>query len=347
MLKIIELENFRNHKNLQLELSPVTAIIGKNGVGKSNILEAIYLVSACRSFREDDKRNLVMIDNDFARIRADDLEVFIQSMPTFLLRTKEKGAFRKQSDFIGTKKSVIFSPEMIMLINGSPRLRRRFLDIMISQHERHYLKEVMAFEKVRAERNSLLQKIFEHRAQTDELDFWNKEFINLGQSIVKTRISALKKLNKRLSSLYQSVSGNSKDQLQIEYENSAPEGLEEAIKQNVWREIRSKRSLFGPHRDDLIFHLNDKPMASFASRGECRSAILALKIAELEFLTDEAEKPMLLLDDLFSEFDLDRRSHLSRLIENYQTVLTTTDKSYLDDIKECKIVEIGTEIQRF
>ncbi|MFA6963192.1 MAG: DNA replication and repair protein RecF [Patescibacteria group bacterium] len=340
MLTTIELENFRNHKDFRLELSPVTAIIGKNGVGKSNILEAIYLVSACRSFREDDRRNLVMIGNDFARIKADELEIFIQNAPTFLLRAKENGAFRKQSDFIGTKKSVIFSPEMILLINGSPRLRRRFLDIMISQSERHYLKEVMAFEKVRAERNSLLQKIFEHRAQTDELDFWNKEFISLGQSIVEARLLAIKKLNKRLSSLYRSVSGNPKDKLQIEYENSAPEGLEEAIKQNIWREIRSKRSLFGPHRDDLVFNLNDKPMASFASRGECRSAILALKIAELEFLTDENDKPMLLLDDLFSEFDLDRRSHLSKLIENYQTVLTTTDSSYLVDIKECKVVEL-------
>jgi len=343
MIKRIKLENFRNHPKFELELASVTAIIGKNGAGKSNVLEAIHLVSTCRSFREDDKKNLVMIGNSFARVRADDLEVFIQSIPMLLVRSKEKGVSKKQSDFIGRVKSVIFSPEMILLINGSPRLRRRFLDIMISQRERHYLKEIMAFDKVRSERNSLLQKIFDHHAQVDELAFWTDEFVRLGRSITERRLAAILEINKRLSRLYQSVSGESSDSFEIEYLRSAPEGLAETISQNINREIRAKRSLYGPHRDDLVFHLNDKIMASFASRGECRSAILALKIAELEFLTIDGEKPLLLLDDLFSEFDIERRGHLSRLISDYQTVLTTTDRSYLNDIKECKVVELETE----
>jgi DNA replication and repair protein RecF len=339
----IKLENFRNHLDFETDLGQTTAIIGRNGRGKSNILEAITILSACRSFREEDKRNLVNYDSAYARVTGDSLEVFIQKDPNLLFRAKEKGLVRKQSDYVGLLKSVIFSPESILIVSGSPRLRRRFIDIMISQEDQYYLKNLIQFEKIRKERNSLLTAICERRATEDQLDFWDKEFVEKGESIIAKRLSAIDFLNSKISALYKQISGKDADELMINYENSCgEESLERKMINMRQREIWAKRSLCGPHRDDISFYLNKKEAASFASRGETRSVMLALKIAELNYLEAECEdKPILLLDDLFSEFDADRRGHLSRLVADYQTVMTTTDKKQFPK----ELIEISTFIE--
>lgn len=341
MLKNVTLENFRNHCKYELDLEKTTVLVGPNGVGKSNVLEAISVLSSCRSFREEDKKNLVLNDSDFGRIKGDHLEVFIQKNPTLLVRAKERGVFKKRSLFIGLLKSVVFSPETMSLATGSPRNRRRFLDIMISQKDREYLGALISYEKIRAQRNSLLQRIKERAADESELSFWDTGLISEGNIITQKREEAIIFLNNITSDIYSNISGVKKDLLSISYQKS--ENLEREVKENRQKEIWQGRTLFGPHRDDVMILLNRLSVANFASRGEIRSAVLAVKIAELEFLkNDESNPPILLLDDVYSEFDEERREHLNNIVENYQSVITTTDISHLSGrlLDNAKIIEM-------
>ena len=328
MLKNVILENFRNHEKYDLNLKKTTILVGPNGVGKSNILEAISVLSSCRSFREEDKRNLVSNGKDFGRVKGDELEVFIQKNPSLLLKAKDKGVFKKRSLFIGLLKSVVFSPETMMLATGTPRVRRRFLDMMISQRDQQYLGALIAYEKIRAQRNSLLQRIKERQADEGELSFWDEGLILEGNVVIQKRQEAIDYLNEHISLIYQNISGKKEDVLSIAYQKN--EDFESTVKNNHQKEIWQGCTLFGPHRDDISITLNGLYVANFASRGEIRSAVLAIKIGELEFLTtDQQNLPILLLDDVYSEFDEERREHLNAIVENYQSVITTTDTSHL------------------
>jgi DNA replication and repair protein RecF len=340
MLRHLKLENYRNHCKFELVLDKVTVLVGKNGVGKSNVLEAISVLSSCRSFREEDKRNLVNSDCAFGRVQGDNLEVFIQKEPISLMKVKENGIIKKQSAFVGLLKSVVFSPETMALATGSPKIRRKFLDLMVSQKDRDYLASLIDYEKIKVQRNSLLQRIRDGAAYEDELDFWDEGLVKEGKAITKKREQAISFLNNCIGEIYRNISGVSTDSLDITYQK-ALENLD-LLKENHQKEIWQGRTLFGPHRDDFLINLNNRSAASFASRGEARSVILALKMGELKFLDNEENEPILLLDDVFSEFDEIRRSHLGKLISDYQTVITTTDKGYLSGwpMGQAKIIEI-------
>lgn len=343
MLKKLTLENFRNHQNFELGLESKTVIIGENGAGKSNIVEAISLLSFGRSYREEDKKYLVNQQSDYARVVSNDLEIFLQKSPSFLMKIKEKGVFKKQSEVVGRIRAVVFAPETVSLIVDSPKSRRKFLDILISQKDRNYLRSLIRYEKVRKEKNSLLKLIQEKRGQKEELEFWNEELVKSSEVIIQKREEAVGFLNQLLSSIYQKISGYSEDVLSINYLANAKDSLKEVLAQNKEREIYAGLSLFGPHRDDLEFTLNNLNIINFASRGELRSAILAIKLAEAKYLTEENENtPIILLDDIFSEFDQKRREHLLSAIENFQVLITTTDEKYLinDFFKEAKIVNL-------
>ncbi len=350
MLKNIKLTNFRNHSKFELDLERITIIIGPNGVGKSNILEAVGMLSFCRSFREDDRRNLIAEGQEYSRIEGDSLEFFMQRSPRLSVKVKEKGSARKSSEFIGILPSVIFSPETMAVVTGTPGERRRFLDSMISQEDKDYYEALIAFNKVRKQRNNLLERIATGQASAPELDFWNSEFVRYANILERKREEAIKYINQYLSGLYQDICGG-EAALSIEYLKSSEGDLLQKIEVNKRREISAGNSLYGPHRDDLEFLLNGKNAANFASRGEIRSVTLALKVGELKFIEESNKKsifkkakysPILLLDDVFSEFDPSRRSHLGMLIDKYQALITTTEIDHLssDLIASSKVVEL-------
>jgi len=381
MLKHIELTNFRNHKHFAADLNNTSILIGLNASGKTSVLEAISLVSAGRSFRTDDKKNLVNLETDYARVIVycsslsseleinlsensknssrpstsndiRELEVFIQKNPRLLMQAKDRGVKKKLSDFIGTLKSVVFSPETIDIIRGAPAERRRFLDIMISQNDKQYLRALSEYTKVRRQRNGLLEIIKLGRSQESDLIFWDNELAKQGSIITKKRVEAIEFLNNLLTDIYKEISGQKSAKLLLTYHNSAGDNLAQKFAQNRAREIAYGATIYGPHRDELEFKLNNVNMQQFASRGELRSAILALKIGEVKFLEQESNKttslqekpasPILLLDDIFSEFDAERRGHLNRLILQCQSVITTTDKEHLTEgiFKKAKIIEL-------
>jgi len=191
MLKHIELENFRNHQKFRADLNNTSIFIGLNASGKTSILEAISLVSSGRSFRTDDKKNLVNYNTDYARVVVDTLEIFIQKNPRLLIQAKRAGVKKKLSEFIGTLQSVVFSPETIDIIIGAPADRRRFLDIMISQSDKEYLQALSQYTKVRRQRNGLLELIKQGRAKISELDFWDIELEKYGRIITKKELKQL------------------------------------------------------------------------------------------------------------------------------------------------------------
>jgi len=340
MLNKLELENFRNHRALTLKLDNLTVITGPNGAGKTNILEALVLLSFCRSFREEDKKNLINRKESFARIIADNLEAVLLREPRFSMRVKYKGAAKKLADFIGTLPAVVLSPEMIAIINGAPGEKRRFLDVMLVQTDREYLLALSQLKKVRYGRNILLQKIARREGSRQELKFWNEKFLELSSVITTARKEAVLYIEKDIPNIYRTISGNREDDLELEYINNYTGELKEVLEQNLEREIATGNSMFGPHRDDLKFTINSMLAENFASRGELKSILLTLKITELNFLkrynkkralVEERLSPLLLLDDVFSEFDAGRREHLLSLISDFQTVITTADKKSLPE----------------
>lgn len=339
MISHLKIEHFRNHNKYSLDLDQTTVLIGKNGIGKTNILEAITLISFGRSFREEDRKNLIMFDADWARVTLDDYEIFMQKHPRLLTQIKQRGVAKRMSEVVGHLPSVVFSPETLNIINGDPGDRRRFLDIAISQIDRLYLKNLSAYTKVRRQRNKLLERISEGLAGESELSYWDQQLANYGDAITAKRKEAVLQFNHKLSGYYQTISGDGKSEVAIEYHAKAGESLIKKLQDHRHSEIASKSTIFGPHRDDLTFKIGSRDMAHYASRGESRSAILALKVAELDYLESERQKypevydsdirPILLLDDVYSEFDADRRSHLAKLIANYQSLITTTDIAHL------------------
>lgn len=352
MVKKLKLENFRNHSKYELELSQTTILIGKNGKGKTNILESMTLISFGRSFREDDRKRLININCDYARVTLDENEIYMQKKPRLLTQIRHRGTNKKMSQIVGQIPCVVFSPETLDIINGQPSERRRFLDIAISQVDRIYLKNLNAYTKVRRQRNKLLERISEGLAGEDELGYWDQQLSVLGDSITAKRHQAILQLNEEIAKNYMIISGQKDHVIEIEYLAKSGDSLMQKLEDHRRAEIASRNTIFGPHRDDIIIKINGMDMAHYASRGEIRSAILALKVAELNYLQNERQKypeiydieifPVLLLDDVYSEFDAERREHLAELISKYQSLITTTDIEHLSKkfIKNAKIIEL-------
>jgi DNA replication and repair protein RecF len=341
VLKHLSLTNYRNHQKFDLELSEITVLVGKNGAGKTNVLESIGVIGYGRSFRGKNRLDLIKFDADYTRIVGDDLEVFIQKNPRLIFQSKDRGVKRKIADFIGLLPVVIFSPESLGIITGEPKERRRFLDILISQKDHRYFRALLEYKKVLLQRNNLLKRIAESSAKGEELDFWDLELVRLAKIITQKRTEVIGDFSDQLTPLYRLISGDKNSNLEIIYHPKADKGFAKKLASRRSIDISAGLTLTGPHRDDLIFKLSGLEVDKFASRGELRSVVLALKMAELKYLENE-KKPMLLLDDIFSEFDQERRSHLFKLIKNYQTLIATTDKKHLSKelLKNAKIIEL-------
>ncbi|MCL5407191.1 MAG: DNA replication/repair protein RecF [Patescibacteria group bacterium] len=355
MLKHLSLENFRNYEKYNLDFSKTTILIGPNGIGKTNIIEAIYLLSTSRSWRVKKDNEAVLWQKDFARIsvkmlndKEKNMEMVLQRLPSpeypQIKIIKINGVRKKLVDLLGKMPTVLFSPEEMQLISGSPLLRRRFIDILICQTDKKYTVALLDLAKIIRGRNKLLYYIKIGKSKIEELDFWNEKLVVLGSFIIKKRQKVIADLNLKLTETYQTIAGE-KETLQVKYKPTVePDKFAEMIVAQLAREIESTATLFGPHRDDLVFLLENKDVATFGSRGEFRSVILAIKVAELSYLkkANPEVPPILLLDDIFSELDLNRRLHLAKIIAGQQTIITTTDFDHIEKglRDKAKIVEL-------
>lgn len=358
----ILLKNYRNIKETLLKLSPnLNIFTGNNGQGKTNLLEAIYILGTGSSHRTNIDRELINWNKEKTLIQSLLVRKDQELKLTLIINGSSKkvkvndNPLNKVSELIGNLNVVLFSPEDLYLVKGGPALRRKFLNIEISQVSSYYHHILQEYKHVVKQRNNLLKDIREGKGNKELLDVWDEKLIDLGSKIIKKRIEVIDKL-KILARLSQRRITNGSENLVLEYDSKLKEKLDDnkknitlIFKQNLVnnRNIEIKRgyTLIGPHRDDLSLKVNDVDLRKYGSQGQQRTAALALKLSELEFMKSETgEYPILLLDDVFSELDEIRRQTLLNIIaDKIQTFITTTDLNFsLDKInlESCNLYSV-------
>lgn len=355
-LASLKLENYRNYQKLNLDFdaqNPITSIVGQNAQGKTNILEAIYLLALTRSFRTSCQSDLIKWGDDYARITGrletkegeKDLEVFIGNPPQPKRSLKKNGVKTSTYDFVGNCRIVFFHPEDLNILYLGPDLRRKYLDILNIQLSPRYYRALRSYKRILEQRNSLLRNIRDGFAAVNDLIIWDEQLVAEGAVIMSERRKTVEFINQNVSRVYSGISGNAGDEVKVIYssffdegedlsEQNIMEGFAEKLKMAQGRDLQALVTTAGPHRDDISFELNGRRIAMHASRGEYRSLLLALKLIELEYFeAASGEKPILLLDDVFSELDTERQTALMQGIEGCQTILTATHQDGVHGVK--------------
>lgn len=347
ILRTLILRNFRSYSHTKYAFSPhITIILGPNTAGKTNILEALFLSATGKSFRAETDRDMIRWDAEIGRVRViverfDQEKTELETVLTVGEVAGQKapikqylvnGVPRRLVDFVGNLRVVLFWPEDLELVTDSPSIRRRYLDFVLVQVNREYRRSLASYEKGVRQRNRVLEKIREGEAGRGQLMFWDQLVIKTGQYITTTR-----------EKFIASINGANKPFGDYCLEYDASFISEARLAQYTDAEVASATTLVGPHRDDISFLEKKRNLAKFGSRGEQRLAILWLKLAELEYVTLESgERPVLLLDDIFSELDHMHRDEVIRIMGLQQTILTTTDRHFLPQrlAKEAEMIEL-------
>ena len=340
----IKLTNYRNYDSIELDLNnKLNILIGDNAHGKTNILEAIYVLSITKSYLNINDKNLIKFDKGYSIIEASILSDNINKKLKVLLNSKGKQVLvngkeiKKLSDYISNLKIIIFSPDNIRMIKEGPSVRRKFLNVELSQNNNKYVKVLMDYNNIICQKNEYLKKI--DNINSSYLDILNDKICELGVYIIKCRDEFIKKINIYISDIFNEITGI--NGLKVKYlsnidiiddNNEMTNNFKNKIISNKEKEFNYKVSLIGPHRDDFIFILNNKNLALYGSQGQMRCAILSLKLAEVKlFCSVSNDFPILLLDDIFSELDVDKKNNLIKYInDDVQTIITTTDINLID-----------------
>lgn len=347
----LALTDFRSYRQLDIELlAGPHVIVGRNAAGKTNLVESLALLSSGHSHRGGADTDMVRWGSDFARAgatvesggRIEELEVVILATATGgggRKRVRVNGVNRRAGALAAILRTVLFAPEDMLLVSGPPSLRRNLLDDLVTQQEVTAATTQATYARALTQRNSLLKRIREETAGRAELAYWDGVLCESGGHILDWRQAALAALAEPLSEAHREIAPG-EPPVGLRYVSStlrhATEGWEEALRRRLHetadKEVWNGATLVGPHRDDIAFEAAGRDYALFASRGQQRTAILALKLAELEILTRvDGRPPLLLLDDVFSELDPERRAHLVRRIGSLpQAVVTTTTPDDLD-----------------
>jgi len=339
-MKLIKLKlaSFRNLKSL--ELAPgakFNVFYGNNGQGKTNLLESIYLLATMKSFKQAKNSDLIAFGAEFALIRGVVERDLVTREISLLLEKHGKKAkvdaklATRVDDFFGHLNVVVFTPEEIAMVRGGPELRRRYLDRAVFTSDISYLSAYHAYAKILKQRNALLKS-----NESFGLDVWTEQLAQAAVLVVERRCAYLKEIEKLLQLFYTEISGND-ESVQIEYrlhgveqqayDEEPQRELLAALKAHAAEERRRGSTAVGPHRDDLYFGLNGRSTRHFASQGQQRSFVLALKMAEIEFIAKSfAAPPVLLLDDMTSELDRERNYNLMEFLKKreMQVFITTT-----------------------
>ena len=347
----LQLQNFRNYESVQLEFTDgVHVFIGENAQGKTNLMESIYALAMTKSHRTTNDKELIGWNKEFATIKG---TVEKTTTKTNLeLQFSKKGKIAKVnyleqkrlSSYLGNLNVILFAPENLTLVKGSPQNRRKFVDMELGQMSSLYLYDLVEYNRVLKQRNTYLKQLAIKKKQPDEyLEVLSEMLSELASKIVFHRLDFMKQLEALAIPIHDQLSLG-REKFSVSYQATIPleDGLTpeqmkeiyiDQFKKNQTREADQATTLIGPHRDDLIFYLNEIPVQTYGSQGQQRSTVLSLKLAEIELMKlSTGEYPLLLLDDVLSELDDDRQTHLIKAIENkVQTFITTTS---LDGIKQ-------------
>lgn len=360
--------NFRNYDSCSLDFSAMTNVLyGQNGQGKTNILEAIFYSAFGMSHRTSTEEELLKIGSSEMAVGIE-YESLSSSHEIKIKKYQQNGRNKKDifidsckvrpKEHYGYFNAVMFSPEDLQLVKGEPSLRRRFLDMQIAQTDRVYYDLLVKYNRVLQQRNKLLKSVRDMEVSNyqEVLNVWNEEFIALAAAIMEKRLRALHKLEAIVSENYASITGN-KEVMAIKYEMKSNNGTflypdysfsewadfyRKNLKEREKIDILRGNTGIGPHRDDLIFLLDNMSMKAFGSQGQQRSGALSLKLSQLEYVKQEiGEYPILLLDDVMSELDAQRRAQMLLFIDGrIQTFITVNDRSLIPELPGCCYFEV-------
>lgn len=355
-LKHLKLVNYRNYLNLEHQFnSSITVLVGNNAQGKSNLLEAIYFLATTKSLKATEDEELIATDQNFSHVFGQgegvskeefNLEISMQKQEKGLAkRMRVNGLPRRVIDYIGQLYVVSFAPEDLNLVTASPSLRRWHIDLVLAQIDREYKRSLTQYGDVVTRKNRILKRIREHEGQADELDYWLDQQILLGNLISETRQKFFDYLNSRERTF--PIDGET-----LEYRYMENPVTKERLLAYRDKEIWTASSLVGPHRDDFQFISHNsmnqtRDLNMYGSRGEQRTAVLDLKVSEVSYIEHlTGQRPVLLLDDVFSELDQTHRQHVMNLIHQQQTIMTVVELEELadGDLKDVSLyrVENGT-----
>ncbi len=348
LIKSLALQNFRNFTLQNFQFEKTNLIFGVNGIGKTSIVEAIYLLASADSFRAGKVEEMIRLETDLGRVQGlIDLEGIDQEqgeelkLEVMLTRGLVQGKRtqyrlfavndirRRKKDFLAFFKAVVFRPEDLRLVEGSPSRRRNFLDNALSMVSGEYSSALAKYEQTLKRRNRLLQKVSEGSEGRETLNFWNINLVRYGEFLQNKRASLIDFIREVVFPF----------ELNIDYLPSLIS--DKRLLEHLDKEIFLGHSLIGPHKDDFLLKfsevdkgIEDLSLLAYGSRGQQRLGVLWLKIAELQFLTDKiGYQPVLLLDDILSELDIHSKDMVLELLSNYQTILTTADADVLADLK--------------
>ncbi len=337
IIKSLDLENYRNYKNLYLEFDEGTNILtGENAQGKTNILEAIYLCSTTKSHRGSKDGEIINFENDEGHVRSvinkknEEIRIDLhlrKSKSKVIALNLEK--LKKTSELIGILNVVLFSPEDLNIIKGGPSYRRSFIDMQICRLDSSYVFNLSSYNKIIDQRNKLLKDIYFEPALKETLFIWDSQLQSYGSQVIKKRKEFVEELNEIVKEIHYKLTGQ-KEFLDIKYEpDTLEDEIEKNLRLNAERDLKSKMTSCGPHRDDYVININGIDARKFGSQGQQRTAALSLKLAEIEIIKKNTnDSPIFLLDDVLSEIDSNRQNMLLESISDIQTIITCTG---LDD----------------
>lgn len=337
----ISLKNYRNYNNISLDFSNEMNIIeGKNASGKTNLVEAIYFCGVGRSPRTSKDKDLILWGASDAYIsltvkkkyRSHKIEVFFTENGKKRILI-DGGSISRIGELMGVLNVVFFCPDDLKLVKQSPQERRTFMDISLCQQSKIYFYTLLKYNRILLERNKLLKNAKSINELKDTLPVWNIQLAEYGAQVIAKRLDFLLNINPIADKIHRSIAGINEG-LELIYEKTyegfsikeIKESLSEKLSQNIEKDYALGYTLTGLHRDDFLIKSNNIELRSFGSQGQQRTAALSIKLAEIEYFKQKTgELPVLLLDDVFSELDQNRRNSLLNEVSNIQTFITCTE----------------------
>ena len=358
-IESLKLKNFRNYETLELKFNKgINIIYGKNAQGKTNLLESIYVLGITKSHRSSIDNYLIRNGENYLNIHGlIKKNRFPMHLEYSLSNIKElkidKEKIGKVSDYISKMNIIIFYPEDLEIIKGSPSIRRKFLNLELSQLYSSYYTLLNDYNRLLKMRNDYLKKIsLDNKYDENYLNILNNYFLEKGILICKMRSKFIKLLNEKSSEIFKTITGlegfhivyNSNIDISFDSKEKIKEESKIKIKKMFKSELKFRASLVGPHRDDFEFYLKENNLKLYGSQGQQRIAVLSIKLAEISIFKEyTGTTPILLLDDIFSELDSKKKNNLLRYIKNnIQTIITTTDLATINKriIEKAKLIEI-------
>lgn len=344
-LQQLHLVNFKNYEDSELQLSEgINCFVGRNGSGKTNLLDAVHYLSICKSYMNPVDRQNIRFDQAFFVIQGewikDDQNIHIhcavkQGAKKVFRRNKKE--YEKLADHVGQFPAVMISPYDRDLISEGSEFRRKWMDGIISQFDRSYLELIQRYAKILAQRNALLKNMAEHRLfDRESIEVWDHQMVEIGERIHERRKEFVEEFIPVFQKHYKSIGGGA-EEVGLTYRSQLNEAsFKTLLEQNEMKDAHTRYTNAGIHRDDLIFEINGHPIRKFGSQGQQKSFLIALRLAQYEWLKNHLNtRPVLLLDDIFDKLDHERVERLIRLVADQffgQVLITDTDRDRVERI---------------